>query len=111
VALSAIRVDADNSLRSLDPENVRKCYFEDETSSLKFHKRYSQANCFLECSLENAQSQLSKYNYRKCTPWYFPNNFKESVICDPWGAMLISKGMQDLKYKCKKCFPGEALKA
>jgi len=61
VALSAIRIDADDSIRSIDPVE-RNCLFEDETSSLVFHKRYSQANCFLECSLFNAQEKLKEVN-------------------------------------------------
>ncbi len=61
VALSAIRIDADDTLRDIDPID-RGCLFGDETSSLVFHKRYSQANCFLECSLSVAQEKLKEVN-------------------------------------------------
>jgi hypothetical protein len=48
---------------------------------MKLHKNYSQANCFLECSLFYAQeslvnkSKISASNETQvtaCTPWYFP---------------------------------------
>jgi hypothetical protein len=63
VALSAIRVEDYSSLQDLDPAD-RKCRYEHETEplQLKFHKHYSQANCFLECSLYNAQNKLAKAN-------------------------------------------------
>ena len=119
MALSAVRVDADESLRSLDPyshQNIseRNCFFEDETSSLKFHKRYSQANCFLECYLSNAQSQLKIVNktYKSCTPWYFPfSSINNSVICDPWEAKNISQWIQvqSAGPGCSRCLPGEAI--
>jgi len=114
VALSAVRVDADKSMRSLDPNEERKCLFDDETKLLKFHKRYSQANCFLECSLSNAQDQTRIVNNdnKSCTPWYFPmNGGKDSVICDPWEALTISQSMQNilLGETCKKCLPGRAI--
>ena len=59
VALSAVRVDADDTLRSINPAD-RNCLFDDETSSIVFHQRYSQANCFLECSLLHAQEKLKE---------------------------------------------------
>ena len=62
VALSAIRVDDYDTLRSLTPKD-RHCYYEDETTSLvKFHKNYSQANCILECTLSNAKMKLNVTN-------------------------------------------------
>jgi hypothetical protein len=109
VALSAVRVDADESLRSLDPKSERNCLFEDEVKSLKFHKRYSQANCFLECSLKNAQDQLRKLNNQSCTPWYFPISSENSVICDPWDANNILQWMQISNQKCPQCLSGKTI--
>ena len=74
VALSAIKLGADENLRRLKPED-RKCLFPDENKKMKLHQKYSQANCFLECSLFFAQELLvnkSKTNVTPCTPWFFP---------------------------------------
>ena len=40
------------------PTEKRNCLFKDERK-LKIHKDYTQANCFLECKLEFAQSNVS----------------------------------------------------
>ena len=118
MALSAVRVDADESLRSLNPYSIpypeRNCLFEDETKLLRFHKRYSQANCFLECSLIHAQKELkrAKNVNHSCTPWYFPmDDGKDSLLCDPWEAMNISQWMQVqiIGELCGNCSEGLAI--
>ncbi len=40
------RIDADDSIRSLDPK-ARNCRFPDERDDLKLYKSYSQSNCYL----------------------------------------------------------------
>jgi len=59
VAVSAVKIDADDDLRGLDPD-TRKCLFPDETDHVKLHKAYNQANCYLECSLFYAQKKLAQ---------------------------------------------------
>jgi hypothetical protein len=58
VALSATKVDALDTLRSIEPAK-RNCLFPDENENLKIYKSYSQSNCYLECSLFYAQDQES----------------------------------------------------
>lgn len=41
----------------LDPQ-ARNCLFDDETSDLIIHKKYTQSNCFFECSLAYAQGKI-----------------------------------------------------
>ena len=85
IALSATKIDADESLRNIQPQQ-RNCLFSDENLSLKIHKKYSQTNCLLECFLLKAQSMLSKQanTTSKCTPWFFPFDDDSVRICDPW---------------------------
>ena len=59
IALSATHIDADDGLRSIDP-NQRNCLFPDETSMLKLHKSNSKFNCILKCSLFYAQNYFTK---------------------------------------------------
>jgi hypothetical protein len=54
IALTGSRVDADDSLRSLSPDD-RKCLFNDENTDMKLHKNYTYSNCMFECSLLYAQ--------------------------------------------------------
>ena len=107
VALSAINILSDESIRGIMPDN-RNCYFSDETSQLKLYNQYSQASCFLECKLVNAQSNVQQmFNLsQECTPWNFPF-YKKSVMCDPWQSAEISKLMQggSPKEGCENCLP------
>ena len=102
VALSAVKIDADEDLRGLKPE-TRKCLFPDEIEHLKLFKSYKQSNCFLECALKYAQKENDTQG---CTPWYFPfvdENFK---LCDPYQTMIIRKAMQNVPDgECNYCLP------
>jgi len=76
ISLDAIKINADADIRSIEPKK-RRCLFKDESSGLTLFKNYSQANCFLECSLTHAQKKVAKssadqFNGKypsKCTPW------------------------------------------
>ena len=68
VSLSATRIEADENIRSIEiSPGKRECYFQDE-HPLKFHQKYSQANCIIECTTQYAREQMKS----KCTPWYYP---------------------------------------
>ncbi len=55
-------MDGDESIRAIDPFK-RNCIFPDETENIQLFKEYSQANCFFECSLRNAQNTIME-NYK-----------------------------------------------
>ncbi len=108
IALSVTKIDADDSLRSIQPRQ-RNCLFSDENSNLKIHKQYSQSNCFFECYTLKAQSMLSmKLNTSsKCTPWFFPFEDDSARICDPWETKLFYYMMiNDVpNTACRHCLP------
>jgi hypothetical protein len=88
VILSALRIDADGSLRALNV-NDRNCKFSDESADLKFYKEYSYTNCMFECSLLFAKNKLKidKNLADACIPWYFPSPEDSITICNPWDAV------------------------
>lgn len=94
--------------RSIDPEN-RNCKFQDENDSLKLHKNYSQANCFMECRLAYAQNILFNSDDRSiiCTPWFFPFVDGDYAMCDPWDTYTILLRMLDdiPEEQCSHCLP------
>jgi len=108
VAVSAVMIDADDSLRELEPD-TRKCLFSDETDRIKLHKTYNQANCFLECALLFAQNQLKAENNlsNACTPWYFPFVDNGYSLCDPWQTVRIMEIMESdvPDGECNYCLP------
>jgi len=108
VALSAIRIDVDESIRKLDPLS-RKCLFRDETHWLKIglHKKYSQSNCFFECSVLYAQKSMAISNRSACTPWYLPFLDENHRMCDPWEAREFFSLFQstNLETECSDCLP------
>jgi len=109
VAVSAVMVDADDSLRDLDPD-TRGCIFSDETDRLKLHKTYNQANCFLECALIFAQRKIKEENNltHACTPWFFPFIDDGYCLCDPWQTVRIMQIMESdvTDDECSYCLPG-----
>jgi hypothetical protein len=109
VAVTATVIDADEDLRNLEP-TTRKCLFPDETKNIKLFKNYSQANCFLECSLMFAQRLLaSKHGLTHgCTPWYFPFVDDSFEMCDPYQTAEILEAMKnDVPVdECRYCLPG-----
>jgi hypothetical protein len=109
VAVAATVIDADEDLRKLEPI-TRKCLFPDETKNIKLFKNYSQANCFLECSLMFAQRLLaSKHGLTHgCTPWYFPFVDYSFEMCDPYQKAEILEAMKNEvpMDECSYCLPG-----
>jgi hypothetical protein len=106
--LSATKISANNDIQSLTPES-RNCYFDDEIETLEIHKKYSQINCILECSLNYSKETLkTKYNMSEyCTPWYFPSHEDQITICDPWKTVTFMKLFATVpKDYCQHCRPG-----
>ena len=100
VALKATKVTAVKDLESIDPQR-RQCYFKNE-KKLELHQKYSQSNCFLECSL---QYSLKKMN-GSCMPWYFPIVNHSLKMCDPWDAFEFANHMKDVPdTECSHCLP------
>ena len=108
VAVSAVKIEADDDLRVLDPD-TRQCLFPDETDRIRLHKFYSQENCFLECSLIFAQNKLKGEEHLDylCTPWYFPFVDENYTMCDPWQTVRISEIIQNevSSEQCNYCLP------
>ena len=109
ISLSAIKIDADESIRNIEPKN-RNCFFPDETERIKFHRQYSQANCLLECSLLHAQNELKNVtsSLQSCTPWFFPSDdVQRYQFCSPFD---IKKILEKIEYDippkvCEYCLP------
>ncbi len=57
IALSATKVVADESIRNIKP-TYRKCYYPEERDAMVLHTNYSNANCYMECALFEAQQQV-----------------------------------------------------
>ena len=108
VAVSAVMIDADDDLRGINPED-RNCIFSDETAFIQLHKSYSQENCLFECSLFYAQTLVQKEENltNVCTPWYFPFQDNNYVICNPFQNFRISEIMQNEvpMGQCSYCLP------
>jgi hypothetical protein len=101
VGLSATRIQADDSLRNLDPL-ARNCRFSEESEMLKLHKTYSFANCMFECSFFNANQKMIENFGFDCIPWYFPPT-NSSVVCDPWEAENFTSIMMNDLPNCDYC--------
>ena len=101
VGLSATKISASPDIKALNPK-ARNCRFPDESSGMKIHKVYSQANCLLECSLFYAEEKLGS----KCFPWYFPTYKKSSSICSPWETANFTKYFNNVPAgQCADCTP------
>ena len=99
ISLNALRVDADDSMRSLDPIS-RNCRFYDEASSLKIYKNYTYSNCLFECGI------LKAYEVHKCIPWYFPFYDDTFQICNPWVTKEFLDYMSSTTSEsCIECLP------
>ncbi len=49
--------------------------------------------------------------YINCSnPWYFPTQYANHAVCDPWEAFNISKLMQldSVGQLCPQCYPGKS---
>jgi len=106
VALSAVMVNASENIRSIDPGR-RNCKFPDESRGLKIHRRYTQSNCQLECSLFHAQNAIAMdgNGSTPCTPWYFPFEDGMHIYCDPWTAKRFHDIMMSIDTNCDHCLP------
>ena len=105
VAISAIRIDADDGLKTLTPD-ARKCLFPDEKGNMELFKNYSQSNCLLECSLKYAQRTIEQTSGQGCTPWFFPFYQNSSRMCDPYQTVDILAAMETVSSdECDHCLP------
>jgi len=91
VAVSATMVEASPDIRHIEPAR-RRCLFSDETENLKIYKKYSQSDCYFECSLQNAKNELLKKNI-SCTPWIFPTHEQIPTFCEPWENMAFFRAL------------------
>ncbi len=88
----------------------RKCYFSDETQMIKLHRNYSQANCYLECSIFYGQKILKANNSSHgCTPWFYPFKDEGHKMCNPWenSAFVIEIANRMPIDECRHCISGE----
>ena len=76
--------------------NTRNCKLPFETDGLKFIQNYTRVGCELECAIKHAMSVC------KCLPWYYPNNFTKTPICEMFGANCFDIILSDERYY-KKC--------
>ena len=108
--MSAVKVRSDKAVATLSLEHT-KCRFGDgrpDGYKLKNYKRYSFANCLLECEMEYAKEELAKEsNGTNCVPWYLPNiESSNSTMCDPWDALVFVSKMENVPDgKCDDCVP------
>ncbi len=108
IALAGTRVDADESLKSLSPEE-RNCRFPEESENLLIYDNYTFSNCIFECALLFAARQTQeKLNLtHPCVPWYFPTTDDLMSVCDPWEAVDFNNFMvNDIPDdQCAHCLP------
>ena len=74
----------------------RKCKLPHEIDGFKMLHLYTRIGCEFECALSQALQVC------KCLPWYYPNNFTETPICDMFGAKCFDMIVSDETYY-KKC--------
>ena len=106
VAISALRVVAEDGIKPIEPKK-RSCKLPDETS-LNVHRKYSQSNCLLECSIEYAKNHTKRENSTKgCTPWYYPRADEEfAEVCKPWEAKIFNEYITNVPDDtCSECLP------
>ena len=106
VALSASGIEADEDIKSIDPEK-RECYFPDE-NPLQMHNRYSRSSCVLECSMNYARKMIKKSNDTfGCAPWFYPaTDDQYTNICNPWETKEFQRYMTNVPGKeCVTCLP------
>ena len=104
VSLTATMISADNALQNMDPKS-RNCFFQWESSSLKFFKIYTHSNCIFECNFFFALKILqAEQQFKPCWPWYFPSLDKSPKICDPWEASQLIEKMSNVPiHQCNHC--------
>jgi hypothetical protein len=105
IALSATIIQADDSLRSIEPKN-RGCLYPNERP-LKLFQKYSQSNCIFECLLSEVQEKVKetlRFN-TSCYPWYFPFVDDELQTCDPKTSNIFETLWQKSNRSCDFCMP------
>lgn len=75
---------------------TRNCKLPFEIDGLKWIKKYTRVGCELECAMNHALSVC------QCLPWYYPNNYTKTKMCEMFGANCFDKIMSDERYY-KKC--------
>ena len=75
----------------------RKCKLPHETDGLKFIQNYTKIGCEVGCAFDEALSIC------KCLPWFYPNEFTGTPMCDMFGGNCFDMIMSNEKYykKCK----------
>ena len=73
---------------SLD-QATRKCKLSHETEGFQFLRNYTKTGCEFECAAKAAMKIC------KCLPWYYPNNFTDTAMCEPFGAKCFDEIMSD----------------
>ena len=76
--------------------STRKCKLPHETNGLKLTNKYSKNGCEFECAVEKALAIC------KCLPWYYPNNFTGTPMCDMFGGKCFDTIMADERHY-QKC--------
>ena len=107
VGLSATKITPDDGIINIKPDK-RNCLFPEENVGLKIHLKYSQSNCFLECSMFYAQNQMTKPDgdNKPCFPWYLPTSEEFGTICDPWQAAEFNIHFEKVPSNaCNQCLP------
>ena len=107
IGLSATKISATDDIVDIEPKK-RNCLLETENDFMQIHNKYSQSNCFLECSIFYAQKQLQIKNKsnQTCSPWYLPTSGTSSTICNPWEAADFETYFLSVPdSECYNCLP------
>lgn len=104
VAMKGTKITAEEGIRQAASPEKRACYFEDE-KHLEFHKKYSQGNCLLECSMKHALIQETNVT-DQCVPWFLPVTDNEARMCDPYEKFSFEYHMRSVPDEyCSHCLP------
>ena len=68
---------------------TRGCKLPYESEGLNFVQNYSKVGCEMECALNQSLAIC------KCLPWYYPNDFSGTPMCDMFGAKCFDMIMSD----------------
>ena len=68
---------------------TRGCKLPSESEGLNFVQSYSKVGCEMECALNRSLAIC------KCLPWYYPNDFSGTPMCDMFGAKCFDMIMSD----------------
>ena len=88
-------VDASKAFETFEYQ-TRNCKLVHETNGLNYLKQYSKVGCEVECAMNES------VRICKCLPWFYPNNFTVTPMCDMFGAKCFDMIMSD-ETNYKKC--------